>query len=139
MTCLFNFLIALSTQGSARSGILGEGTINLASYVGSRLSSPVLLPLKKCNQGTTLQASLMIDKSLIYFPHHFVVYCNQKVGPCKNYTLWEAVAITDTHLPENYTVQLGQKLFLCIYTICYMFILLFSVCLLFFYIYFDIR
>lgn len=68
MTCLFNFLVVSATQGSARSGLLGEGTINLASYVGSRMSSPVLVPLKKCNQGTTLQASFMIDKS---FPPPF--------------------------------------------------------------------
>ncbi|XP_019251046.1 PREDICTED: uncharacterized protein LOC109229960 [Nicotiana attenuata] len=60
---LYKFVVSM---GSARSGILGEGTINLASYVGSRMSSPVLLPLKKCNQGTTLQASVTIVKSLIY-------------------------------------------------------------------------
>ncbi|XP_070035826.1 intracellular protein transport protein USO1-like isoform X1 [Nicotiana tomentosiformis] len=52
---LYKFVVSM---GSARSGILGEGTINLASYVGSRLSSPVLLPLKKCNQGTTLQVKI---------------------------------------------------------------------------------
>ncbi|XP_016493798.2 uncharacterized protein LOC107813099 [Nicotiana tabacum] len=52
---LYKFVVSM---GSARSGILGEGTINLASYVGSRLSSPVLLPLKKCNQGTTLQLKI---------------------------------------------------------------------------------
>ncbi|KAJ8532791.1 hypothetical protein K7X08_015680 [Anisodus acutangulus] len=52
---LYRFVVSM---GSARSGLLGEGTINLASYVGSRMSSPVLLPLKKCNQGTTLQVKI---------------------------------------------------------------------------------
>ncbi|MCD7468887.1 hypothetical protein HAX54_007434 [Datura stramonium] len=52
---LYKFVVSM---GSARSGLLGEGTINLSSYVGSRMSSPVLLPLKKCNQGTTLQVKI---------------------------------------------------------------------------------
>ncbi|PHU06312.1 Purine-uracil permease NCS1 [Capsicum chinense] len=66
---LYKFVVSM---GSARSGLLGEGTINLASYVGSRMSSPVLLPLKKCNHGTTLQASLMIDKSIFSPPTSFL-------------------------------------------------------------------
>ncbi|KAH0637860.1 hypothetical protein KY289_037775 [Solanum tuberosum] len=52
---LYKFVVSM---GSARSGLLGEGTINLASYVGSRMSSPVLVPLKKCNQGATLQVKI---------------------------------------------------------------------------------
>ncbi|KAM3341256.1 interaptin [Capsicum galapagoense] len=52
---LYKFVVSM---GSARSGLLGEGTINLASYVGSRMSSPVLLPLKKYNHGTTLQVKI---------------------------------------------------------------------------------
>ncbi|XP_059305930.1 uncharacterized protein LOC132057368 [Lycium ferocissimum] len=52
---LYKFVVSM---GSARSGLLGEGTINLASYVGSRISAPVLVPLKKCNQGTTLQVKI---------------------------------------------------------------------------------
>ncbi|KAJ8537729.1 hypothetical protein K7X08_014269 [Anisodus acutangulus] len=52
---LYKFVVSM---GSARPGLLGEGTINLASYVGSRMSSPVLVPLKKCNQGTTLQVKI---------------------------------------------------------------------------------
>ncbi|XP_019187764.1 PREDICTED: putative leucine-rich repeat-containing protein DDB_G0290503 [Ipomoea nil] len=46
------------SMGSARSGILGEATMNLASYVSSRSASPVSLPLKKCNYGIILQVKI---------------------------------------------------------------------------------
>ncbi|KAL6980280.1 hypothetical protein U1Q18_021923 [Sarracenia purpurea var. burkii] len=42
-------------QGSARSSILGEATINMAGYISSRDAIPVSLPLKNCNHGTILQ------------------------------------------------------------------------------------
>ncbi|KAI3791854.1 hypothetical protein L2E82_05717 [Cichorium intybus] len=53
---LFKFVVSM---GSARSGILGEVTVNIARfYTSSRSSSPVALPLKKCNHGTILQVKI---------------------------------------------------------------------------------
>ncbi|KVH90500.1 EEIG1/EHBP1 N-terminal domain-containing protein [Cynara cardunculus var. scolymus] len=55
---LFKFVVSM---GSARSGILGEATINIARYyTSSRSSAQVSLPLKKCNYGTILQLSVHI-------------------------------------------------------------------------------
>ncbi|XP_057478379.1 uncharacterized protein LOC130765832 [Actinidia eriantha] len=53
--CLFKFVVSM---GSARSGILGEATVNMASYMSSKASVPVFLPLKKCNFGTILQVRI---------------------------------------------------------------------------------
>ncbi|XP_052173524.1 uncharacterized protein LOC127788893 isoform X2 [Diospyros lotus] len=53
--CNFKFIVAM---GSARSGILGEATVNMASCLSSKVSDPVLLPLKKCNYGTILQVKI---------------------------------------------------------------------------------
>ncbi|KAH8505728.1 hypothetical protein H0E87_012805 [Populus deltoides] len=50
--CLFKFVVAM---GSARSGILGEATVNMASYMSSSDCVPVSFPLKRCNHGTILQ------------------------------------------------------------------------------------
>ncbi|RVX11785.1 hypothetical protein CK203_009421 [Vitis vinifera] len=52
---LFKFVVAM---GSARTGILGEATINMASYMSSSASVSVSLPLKKCNHGTILQVKI---------------------------------------------------------------------------------
>ncbi|GKA15782.1 A-kinase anchor protein 9-like protein [Tanacetum coccineum] len=53
---LFKFVVSM---GSARSGILGEATVNIARYyTSSRSSAPVSLPLKKCNYGTVLQVKI---------------------------------------------------------------------------------
>ncbi|XP_059646792.1 uncharacterized protein LOC132293361 [Cornus florida] len=53
--CLFKLVV---TMGSARSGILGEAIVNMAGYMSSRNSVPILLPLKKCNHGTVLQVKI---------------------------------------------------------------------------------
>ncbi|GMI80571.1 hypothetical protein HRI_001726400 [Hibiscus trionum] len=53
--CLFKLVVAM---GSSRSGFLGEATINLASYISSKSSIPLSLPLKKCNHGTVLQVKI---------------------------------------------------------------------------------
>ncbi|KAF8403162.1 hypothetical protein HHK36_011259 [Tetracentron sinense] len=53
--CFFKLVVAM---GSARSGILGEATVNLTGYMSSRSSAPVSLPLKKCNHGTILQVKI---------------------------------------------------------------------------------
>ncbi|XP_022765502.1 putative WEB family protein At1g65010, chloroplastic isoform X2 [Durio zibethinus] len=53
--CLFKLVVAM---GSSRSGFLGETTINLASYISSKSSIPLTLPLKKCNHGTVLQVKI---------------------------------------------------------------------------------
>ncbi|KAD5508510.1 hypothetical protein E3N88_16213 [Mikania micrantha] len=54
---LFKFVVSM---GSAKSDILGEATVNIASYYTcSRSISPVSLPLKKCEYGTILQVILM--------------------------------------------------------------------------------
>ncbi|KAK1434891.1 hypothetical protein QVD17_00645 [Tagetes erecta] len=53
---LLKFVVSM---GSARSGILGEATVDIARYcTSSRSSSTVLLPLKKCNYGTILQVKI---------------------------------------------------------------------------------
>ncbi|KAL8245209.1 hypothetical protein R6Q59_011467 [Mikania micrantha] len=53
---LFKFVVSM---GSARSGILGEATVNIARYyTSSRSSAQVSLPLKKCNYGTILQSEV---------------------------------------------------------------------------------
>ncbi|XP_022745383.1 flagellar attachment zone protein 1-like isoform X2 [Durio zibethinus] len=53
--CLFKLVVAM---GSSRSGFLGEATINLASYISSKSSIPLSLPLKRCNHGTVLQVKI---------------------------------------------------------------------------------
>ncbi|KAF5737510.1 hypothetical protein HS088_TW13G00394 [Tripterygium wilfordii] len=53
--CLFKLVVAM---GSARSGILGEATVNMASYVGSSDPVPLQFPLKKNNHGTVLQLKI---------------------------------------------------------------------------------
>ncbi|XVF75652.1 hypothetical protein PTKIN_Ptkin13bG0204100 [Pterospermum kingtungense] len=53
--CLFKLVVSM---GSSRSGFLGEATINLASYISSKSSVPLSLPLKKCNHGTVLQVKI---------------------------------------------------------------------------------
>ncbi|KAL3532008.1 hypothetical protein ACH5RR_005529 [Cinchona calisaya] len=53
--CLFKLVVSM---GSSRAGILGEATIDLSCHTSSRVSSPVLLPLKKCNYGTILQVKI---------------------------------------------------------------------------------
>lgn len=44
---------------SSRSGMLGEATINLATFMSSQASFPLSLPLKKCSHGTILQVSVL--------------------------------------------------------------------------------
>ncbi|XP_072962195.1 uncharacterized protein [Typha angustifolia] len=53
--CQFKIVVSM---GSARSGILGESILNLTEYMGSRDSTAVSLPLKKCNYGTVLQLKI---------------------------------------------------------------------------------
>lgn len=53
--CLFKLVISM---GSARSGILGEATINVTTYISSSASVPISVPLKKCNYGTVLQVKI---------------------------------------------------------------------------------
>lgn len=55
---LFHLLLPDLGKGSARSGILGEATINITDYARSTAESTVSVPLNKCNHGTTLQVSL---------------------------------------------------------------------------------
>ncbi|KAK3226658.1 hypothetical protein Dsin_006520 [Dipteronia sinensis] len=50
--CLFKFVVSM---GSARSGILGETTLNMTGYMSSSAVVPFSIPLKKCNHGTVLQ------------------------------------------------------------------------------------
>ncbi|CAN4126509.1 unnamed protein product [Withania somnifera] len=46
------------TMGSARSSILGEASVNPAHYRDARASTPISLPLRKCNHGTVLQLEI---------------------------------------------------------------------------------
>ncbi|GJT50980.1 probable LRR receptor-like serine/threonine-protein kinase [Tanacetum coccineum] len=55
---LFKLVVSM---GPARSGILGEATVNIARYYSSsRSPAPVSLPLKKCNYGTVLQDKIYV-------------------------------------------------------------------------------
>ncbi|KAJ4705033.1 putative Myosin heavy chain-like protein [Melia azedarach] len=53
--CLFKLVVAM---GSARSGILGEITVNMTSYMSSTAVVLLSFPLKKCNYGTILQVKI---------------------------------------------------------------------------------
>ncbi|CAL0316939.1 unnamed protein product [Lupinus luteus] len=53
--CLLKIIVAM---GSLRSGILGEATVNLATYMSSNAAIPLSIPLKKCNHGTVLQVTM---------------------------------------------------------------------------------
>ncbi|XP_038689206.1 myosin heavy chain, cardiac muscle isoform-like [Tripterygium wilfordii] len=53
--CIFKLVVAM---GSARSGILGEATVNMASYACSSDPVPLQFPLKKCSHGTVLQVKI---------------------------------------------------------------------------------
>ncbi|XP_015951522.1 uncharacterized protein LOC107476250 [Arachis duranensis] len=53
--CLLKLIVAM---GSSRSSILGEATVNLASYVSSNAESPLSLKLSKCNHGTVLHVTV---------------------------------------------------------------------------------
>uniref|UniRef100_A0A0R0I123 C2 NT-type domain-containing protein n=1 Tax=Glycine max TaxID=3847 RepID=A0A0R0I123_SOYBN len=45
-------------QGSSRSGILGEATVSLTSYMSSGAAIPLSIPLNKCNHGTVLHVTV---------------------------------------------------------------------------------
>ncbi|XP_017415627.1 uncharacterized protein LOC108326567 isoform X3 [Vigna angularis] len=45
-------------MGSSRSGILGDATVSLTSYMSSDAAIPLSIPLNKCNHGTTLQVTV---------------------------------------------------------------------------------
>ncbi|KAK7267818.1 hypothetical protein RIF29_20497 [Crotalaria pallida] len=53
--CLLKIIVAM---GSLRSGILGEATISMASYMNSNAAIPLSFPLHKCNHGTVLQVTV---------------------------------------------------------------------------------
>eukprot|EP01018_Ginkgo_biloba_P012227 Gb_04459 [translate_table: standard] len=52
---LYKFVVSM---GSARSGILGEATVNLADYLNSKVSVQIPLLLKKCYHGTILHVKI---------------------------------------------------------------------------------
>ncbi|CAJ1968825.1 unnamed protein product [Sphenostylis stenocarpa] len=51
--CVLKLIVAM---GSSRSGILGEATVSLTSYMSSGAAIPLSIPLNKCVHGTILQA-----------------------------------------------------------------------------------
>ncbi|KAL8171021.1 hypothetical protein V2J09_022825 [Rumex salicifolius] len=53
--CFIKFVVAM---GSSRSSILGEANVNLARHSSSKASTPLSLPLSKCDHGTTLQLKI---------------------------------------------------------------------------------
>ncbi|KAK4272808.1 hypothetical protein QN277_021313 [Acacia crassicarpa] len=53
--CLLKLLVA---TGSSRSSILGEATVNMASYMSSTEAIPLSIPLNKCNHGTFLHVTV---------------------------------------------------------------------------------
>ncbi|KAJ1419463.1 NT-type C2 domain [Sesbania bispinosa] len=52
---LLKLIVAM---GSSRSGILGEATVSLTSYVSSEAAIPLSIPLNKCNHGTVLHVTV---------------------------------------------------------------------------------
>ncbi|URD84823.1 hypothetical protein MUK42_05465 [Musa troglodytarum] len=50
--CRFKIVVS---PASSRTVVIGEVTLNLADYLSSGETGPLLLPLKKCDSGTTLQ------------------------------------------------------------------------------------
>lgn len=52
--CVLKLLVA---TGSPRSGILGEATVSVTSYMSSSAAVPLSIPLNKCNHGTVLHVS----------------------------------------------------------------------------------
>ncbi|CAL9157004.1 unnamed protein product [Musa hybrid cultivar] len=57
------------SMGSARSVILGEIVLNLADYLSSEDSGSLLLPLKKCESGITLQVKIQCTTPKSKFSH----------------------------------------------------------------------
>ncbi|KAL3838254.1 hypothetical protein ACJIZ3_022845 [Penstemon smallii] len=53
---IFKFLVAM---GFSRTGILGEATLDLSSFLSSESPMLVSLPLRNCNYGTILQVEIM--------------------------------------------------------------------------------
>ncbi|XP_065874350.1 uncharacterized protein [Euphorbia lathyris] len=53
----FPYKLVIS-MGSAKSGILGEAEMNMATYMSSSDSFPVSFPLNKCSHGTILQLKI---------------------------------------------------------------------------------
>ncbi|ESW17284.1 hypothetical protein PHAVU_007G226600 [Phaseolus vulgaris] len=45
-------------MGSSKSGILGEASVSLTSYMSSGAATPLSIPLIKCNHGTILQVTV---------------------------------------------------------------------------------
>ncbi|KAJ0806122.1 putative NT-type C2 domain-containing protein [Helianthus annuus] len=75
---LFKFVVSM---GSARCGILGEAMVNMARYyTSSRSSSPVSLPLKKCNYGTILQVKIQCLTPRTKLRYMFVDEDNDHAG-----------------------------------------------------------
>jgi hypothetical protein len=72
ISCLLDFCLCtvvlltkhLLLQGSTKSGILGELSLNLTNYLSSVDPTAISLPLKKCNSGTVLQVGL---DSFVFF------------------------------------------------------------------------
>ncbi|KAM0024564.1 putative NT-type C2 domain-containing protein [Helianthus debilis subsp. tardiflorus] len=75
---IFKFVVSM---GSARCGILGEAMVNMARYyTSSRSSSPVSLPLKKCNYGTILQVKIQCLTPRTKLRYMFVDEDNDHAG-----------------------------------------------------------
>ncbi|TKY53009.1 sporulation-specific protein 15 [Spatholobus suberectus] len=53
--CLLKLIVAM---GSSRSGILGEATVSLTSYMSSGAAIPLSIRLNKCNHGTVLHVTV---------------------------------------------------------------------------------
>ncbi|XP_028778359.1 synaptonemal complex protein 1-like [Neltuma alba] len=53
--CLLKLLVS---TGSSRSSILGEATVDMASYLSSTEAIPLSIPLNKCNHGTFLHVTV---------------------------------------------------------------------------------
>eukprot|EP00256_Glycine_max_P051946 XP_014618086.1 myosin-11 [Glycine max] len=53
--CDLKLIVAM---GSSRSGILGEATVSLTSYMSSGAAIPLSIPLNKCNHGTVLHVTV---------------------------------------------------------------------------------
>ncbi|CAN1278080.1 hypothetical protein LINPERPRIM_LOCUS16529 [Linum perenne] len=72
--CVFKFVVAM---GSTRSGILGEATVNMASYMRSGSSVLASFPLKKCDYGTVLQAKIQCLTPVAILSCRFYRHCRK--------------------------------------------------------------
>lgn len=122
--CIYRLLISWwiyeitcsTLQGSSRSGILGEVTVNLAEYASSKTSVPLSLLLNKCNYGTSLQVrNLHTDNSspllnapsmfLFILLRTFMLVCHPFPDFKKHWVWYVIKVIPLTHITSTFSIN----------------------------------